>query len=233
MQPVIPFYINATFQALVFLLFVYLLYNVKQIYQDTKKIPVIFGTILIMWLVTQSVLASSGFYLNDKGFPPRFVFAVLPPFLFILYLFFFKKDFLKKLDLEQLNYIHTSRVVVEVVLLWLFQIHLVPQQMTFEGTNYDLMIGITAPYITYSFYANKLSKRLYIVWNIAGVAMLLNVVIAGILSAPTAIQKFNLDQPNIGILMYPFIWLACFIVPLVFFIHFVTIWRIIKEGKNS
>ncbi len=229
MQVNIPIHIIATFQILVFVLYVYMLYIVKQTYEYKKKLPVVFATILIMWLVAQSVISASGFYINDKSIPPKFLFAIIPPFLFIIYLFTFKKDFLKKIDLEQLNYIHTSRVVVEVVLLWLFQIKLVPQQMTFEGTNIDLFVGLMAPFVIYSYFAQKLSKKLFITFNIVGLIILSNVVITGILSAPTALQKLNFQQANIAVMMYPFIWLVCFIVPLVYFTHILTLWRVIKE----
>ncbi len=229
MQVNIPIHIIATFQILVFVLYVYMLYIVKQTYEYKKKLPVVFATILIMWLVAQSVISASGFYINDKSIPPKFLFAIIPPFLFIIYLFTFKKDFLKKIDLEQLNYIHTSRVVVEVVLLWLFQIKLVPQQMTFEGTNIDLFVGLMAPFVIYSYFAQKLSKKLFITFNIVGIIILSNVVKTGILSAPTALQKLNFQQANIGVMMYPFIWLVCFIVPLVYFTHILTLWRVIKE----
>ena len=44
------------------------------------------------------------------------------------------------------------RVGVEVVLFWLFIKRVVPESMTFEGRNFDIISGITAPFVAYFAY---------------------------------------------------------------------------------
>jgi len=47
-------------------------------------------------------------------------------------------------------------------------------------------------------------------------------------SAPSPIQKFAFDQPNIAILNFPFSWLPTFIVPIILFGHLTSIRQLIK-----
>lgn len=106
---------------------------------------------LFIWLVVEAGLALTGFFQNFNVIPPRtFAFGPLPFFaLTIAYLIFCRK-FLAGMPLTILTWIHVIRIPVEIVLLWLFQNRLVPVEMTFEGRNFDILSGITAPIVTFS-----------------------------------------------------------------------------------
>jgi hypothetical protein len=92
--------------------------------------------------------------------------------------------------------------------------------MTFEGRNFDIISGITAPLIYYFGYHQKvLSNKLMLTWNILCIGLLLNIVINAVLSAPFAFQQFAFEQPNIAVLYFPFNWLPSLVVPLVLFAH--------------
>jgi hypothetical protein len=62
-----------------------------------------------------------------------------------------------------------------------------------------------------------------VAWNIICLGLVLNVVIHGILSAPTAFQILAFDQPNIAVLYFPFQWLPAFVVPAVIFSHLICL----------
>jgi hypothetical protein len=101
--------------------------------------------------------------------------------------------------------------------------------MTFEGRNFDILAGITAPIIAYfSLKKVKLSRNVVLVWNIICLGLLINIVVNGFLSAPSPLQQLAFDQPNIAILNFPFSWLPTFIVPLVLFGHLVSIRQLLK-----
>lgn len=106
--------------------------------------------------------------------------------------------------------------------------------MTFEGSNFDIFSGITAPLVFYFGFINPvLNKKWIIVWNVLCLCLVLNVVIAGILSAPTAFQKLSFDQPNVAISFFPFSWLPSFIVPVVIFSHLVAIRRLSRSQTGQ
>ena len=186
--------------------------------------------VLLGWLVLQMCISLTGFYQNTSSLPPRFLLAVAPAVLLIIALFSSKKgqNFIENLDLQALTYLHIVRIPVELVLLWLFQNGQIPEIMTFEGRNFDIISGITAPFIAYFGFTKKtLSPNIIIVWNVLCLGLLLNIVITAILSAATPFQQLAFEQPNRAILYFPFIWLPSFIVPLVLFAHLVVIKKLI------
>ena len=174
----------------------------------------------------QAIVSATGFYLVTNTFPPRFILLIGPPLLFIIALFLLPpgKQFLDSFDPEKLTWIHTVRVPVELVLFWLFIYKQVPQLMTFEGRNFDIISGLSAPLIAYFGYrAKKLSPKMIILWNFICLALLFNIVIHAMLSAPTSFQILAFDQSNVGVFFFPFSWLPGFIVPVVLFAHLATI----------
>ena len=115
-----------------------------------KASPYYITRILIIasvWLVLQALVSASGFYADTKAMPPRLLLAIVPPILLIIGLFATKggRRFIDKLDLKTLTLLHIVRIPVELVLFWLYLYKKVPEIMTFEGQNFDIISGITAP----------------------------------------------------------------------------------------
>ncbi len=185
--------------------------------------------LLLAWLLVQFVLTSTGFYENTTSLPPRLGFALVPTVLLIAVLFLTKKgkQYSDSLDLKTLTLLHVVRIPVELVLWGLFIYNAVPEIMTFEGRNLDVLSGISAPLLWYFGFANGQPRRkLLLAWNIACLALLVNIVTIAILAAPYSFQQLAFDQPNIGVLLFPFIWLPACVVPLVLFSHLVAIRRL-------
>jgi hypothetical protein len=193
-------------------------------------------SILSFWLVIHAVLGLNDFYSADTtGFPPRLAFAFVPPFVTIFILFLTKRGlaFIDNLPLINITYLNIIRIPVEIVLYWLLLHKAVPKLMTFEGKNFDIISGITAPFIAYfGFSKEKLSKKIILFWNVIALLLLLNVLTLGVLSAPSIMQSFSFIQPNIAVLHFPFVWLPAFIVPLIFFGHLVSIRQLLKAIKQ-
>jgi hypothetical protein len=182
--------------------------------------------ILLLWLALQTFVGLSGFYTVTNSIPPRFLLLILPPILFIAGLFTTKKGrrYLDSLDTKHLAILHIVRVPVEIVLYWLFVQKKVPELMTFEGRNFDILSGLTAPVIYYfGFIKKRLNRKVILFWNFICLGLLMNIVANAILSAPFPFQQFGFDQPNIAVLYFPFLWLPCCIVPLVLLSQLATI----------
>ncbi len=190
--------------------------------------------ILLTWLAIQMGIALSGFYTVTNSIPPRLVIAILPPFVFIIGLFVSSKgrQFIDGLNIKALTILHMVRIPVELVLFWLFINKAIPELMTFEGRNFDILSGLSAPFIFYfGFIKKKIDKKLLLLWNFICLGLLFNIVINAILSAPFPFQQFAFEQPNIAVLYFPFVWLPCCVVPLVLFSHLVTIKQLLNN-KN-
>ena len=188
---------------------------------------------LIIWLTIQAILTLKNVYNSDTtSIPPKILlFGVLPTILTIILLFATRKgrQFIDSLPLANITYLNIVRIPVELILFWLFLYKAIPQLMTFEGRNFDIFAGITAPFIAYfGLTKGMLNRKLILVWNVICLALLLNIVINGLFSAPSPLQKFAFEQPNIAILNFPFSWLPTFIVPVVLFGHLASIRQLIK-----
>jgi hypothetical protein len=158
----------------------------------------------------------------------------LPPLGTIAILFSTKngRKFIDSLPLQTLTWLHTIRVPVEIVLFLLFVHKAIPQLMTFEGRNFDIFAGITAPLIAwYGFKKNQLSPTILITWNIICLVLVLNITIHAVLSLPAPFQQLAFEQPNIAVLYFPYNWLPAFVVPVVIFSHLAAIRQLII--KNS
>lgn len=161
--------------------------------------------------------------------PPRMLFLVLPSIILIAYAFISKrgKQFINKLNHRYLTQLHVVRIGVEVVFFfWLLIKRVVPESMTFEGRNFDIISGITAPFVAYLAYTTKqLGRKWVVLWNLVCLILVLQVVVTGILSVPSSIQVLSANQPNIAVLYFPYVWLPGIIVPMVLFAHLVVLFK--------
>jgi hypothetical protein len=179
--------------------------------------------LLVAWLAGQAVLGLNGFYLAaPPSLPPRLALALLPPVLVIagLLLTPVGRSYLLGLRLEVLTLLHTLRLAVELSLWVLYRHHLVPQLMTFEGRNWDLLAGLSAPVVYYLVFRQKrVGRQTLLGWNIVCLGLVLNILVNALLSVPGPLQRFAFEQPNRAVLYFPFVWLPAGLVPLVLLSH--------------
>lgn len=157
----------------------------------------------------------------------------LPPIVTIPILFLSSsgRKFIDSLPQQTLTWLHTSRIAVGIG-LFLFAHGAIPQLMTVEGRNPDILAGITAPLIAWNGYKTQsLNKKIILAWNIICLLLVLNITINAVLSLPIPVQRSAFEQPNIAVQYFPFNWLPAFIVPVVIFSHLAVIRQLIR--KNS
>lgn len=227
----IPFYLSATFVFTTLLTVILLRRALIAGEVPTKKVWMVFG-ILLLWLIVQDVVASSGFYLEFDAMPPHFLVAIGPPLVSIIALMSIKssREAILKLPLFFLTAISMVRIPVELCLYWLHQQGKVPQLMTFEGRNFDILSGLSALVIMYLIHQNKINNRTLLVWNLVCLGLLFNIVINAILAAPLPFQQQAFDQPNVAVFYFPFIWLPSLIVPAVLFAHVAAITQLLRKN---
>jgi hypothetical protein len=191
--------------------------------------------VLLAWLLLQAGVGLSGFYTITNSLPPRLALLLGPPLLLIIGLFVTAagRRYLDSLRLEVLTLLHVVRVPVELVLFGLYLHHTIPQLMTFEGRNYDILAGLSAPVVYYfTFRKKRLGATRLLVWNFLGLGLLVNIVINAMFSVPTPLQRFAFEQPNVAILHFPFVWLPGCVVPLVLLAHLAALRQLFMANKN-
>ena len=234
----LPTYISLTFgltTIATLLFFIWTIRNSNSELTRKKAMPIFIG--LTIWLIIQAVLTLKNIYNSDTNtfLPKIMLIGILPTILVIILLFATSKgrQFIDSLPLKNLTYLNIVRMPVEIVLYWLFLNKAIPELMTFEGRNFDIIAGITAPIIAYfGLSKTKLNRQIILLWNFICLGLLINIVMNALLSAPSPIQIFAFDQPNIAILNFPFSWLPTFIVPIVLFGHLFSIRQLLKHKPN-
>jgi hypothetical protein len=229
----LPGYVSITFILTTFLTVGFLLSAVKQTVFETIPAKILIF-LLAFWIIFTSILALNGFYLVNT-FPPRvFLFGVLPALLLIaVYFIFFRQNFVEKLPLKTLTILSIIRIPVELTLLWLFQGGLIPQSMTFEGRNFDILSGITAPIVYFlAFRGGKVNRPLLIGWNIFALLLLFNVVITAVLAFPAFNPNLAPELQNRAVSYFPYIWLPAVVVPIVLFSHLASLWKLFKNSLS-
>jgi hypothetical protein len=205
-------------------------------YEEKKNIKILLLVPLsiFIWLLFLAFVAYSGFFLNFNSLPPRILLAVIPPVIAILYLIYSGKldKLLLKLRPWWLINLQVFRFAMEIILWMLFLEKIIPKQMTFEGYNFDVLVGVSAIPISYfCFKERKFSYKPVVVWNIFGLLLLLNIVVIAIISTPSPMRVFMNEPANTFIAFYPFIWLPGFVVPMALFLHLASLRQIkLKNG---
>lgn len=230
----LPAYVSLTFAVTTFLTVGIFLYAVRQKLLQTTPGKIIVG-LTAFWILFQAVMAMGGFFAVTGSFPPRIaLLGVLPTLVLIaLYFIFFRESFIEKLPLKALTILHIIRIPVELVLYWLYKGGLVTQAMTFEGHNYDILAGLSAPIIYWlAFRGGGVNRGLLLWWNAAVLASLLAIVVSAIASLPPTAEYAADGQHNIAVLFFPYNWLPSIVVPIVFFCHLASLWKLSRNKLN-
>lgn len=185
----------------------------------------------IVWTSLQLILGYLGFFEDAQAHPYRFPLLAGPALLLIILGLSLPKGrrIFNEFDLGSMTLVHVVRIPVELCLYYLFLNHAIPEIMTFDGRNFDILAGITAPIIYYFAIRQKYRKAVLIAWNLICLVLLLNIVSIAILSLPLEFQKFGLEQPNYAVLQFPFTWLPSVVVPIVLLSHLLSLRSLLRS----
>jgi hypothetical protein len=201
---------------------------------EEKRFKVKIALVLFAWLLYVSLLSLRGVF-TAVTFPPRIPLLLVLP-AFVSFIFFFTNTKLKKIiDATPASlpvYVQSFRVVVELLIFASSMQGLLPKAATFEGYNYDIVIGVTAPLVAFFIAGKGNGNRFFmLVWNVAGLATL-SVVVFILLShayfpAAWGTQGSILDK---GLGVFPFTFLAGFLMPVAVFLHVFSIVKTLRTN---
>ena len=104
------------------------------------------------------------------------------------------------------------RVFVELLLHQAYVEGLMPVQMSYSGRNFDIISGVTAIALGAWLATGRQSPRLVMLWNVVSIALLTNIVVVALLSAPTPFRVFMNEPANVWITRAPWVWLPTVMV---------------------
>ena len=177
------------------------------------------------WLAAVAGLALSGFLRDYDARPPRFALVVAPAILASLAIALSPLGgrLARGLPVAWIIGFQAFRVPVELVLHRLFTEGVIPAQMTWEGRNLDVLTGLAALPVAWLASRERLPRWGAVAFNVAGLALLVNIVAVAILSMPYRFRRFLEGPANEVVFSWPFAWLPAFVVPAAFLGHLLSL----------
>ncbi|MEQ9592855.1 MAG: hypothetical protein RLN86_09665 [Cyclobacteriaceae bacterium] len=205
---------------------------------DVRKQKKIFNLTLaglLGWTALISILSLLGIFSDFSTFPPKVGIVLVVPLATLIWVLLFSpttRQILFHVDPGLLIQLQVFRLFVEVLLWFLFIINLLPIQMTFEGRNWDILAGTSAPLVAY-FGIRKFSwpKWVLITWNFFCLGLLINIVVTALLSMPTPFRYFMNEPSNTIVTHFPIIWLPGLLVPLAYGLHFLSLRQLLTKSS--
>jgi hypothetical protein len=179
---------------------------------------------LCAWLAIVAALAIGG-VLSPTARPPRWPLLPLIAFTTLVWVMrsSFGKRVLSGLPPAWPIVAQTYRVGVELALFALHAGGHAPEQITFEGRNFDILVGLSAPVVGWLAATGRIGAKGALAWNVFGLAVLANTVVTVASSTPGPLHLDWPGAPFTAITMWPIVWLPAFLMPLAVFLHVVSI----------
>lgn len=178
------------------------------------------------WLIYAGVLGYLGVVGNPSMRPPGPALLVVPVFLFVA-LFLARSPAGERLalafPLAILIGAQTFRVGVELFLHRLWLAGLAPRMLTYEGSNLDIVVGLSAPIVAWLYWRGRVGERAALAWNVLGLITLANVAVRALLTAPGLFNFVHAETPNVAIGAFPFTYIPGFLAPLALTLHVLAI----------
>lgn len=227
----------AAYAFLCIILFIFLLRQALRISvfpaPQQKSILLITSLSIIGWMLLLGIMARLQVFASP-GLPPRPMFTVLFGLLLILSLSFTTttKTILKATPLHWLVFFQAFRIGVELWFWYAYKTEAMPKLMTFEGANLDIISGLLALVAGYLILKKpRQAKMISIIFNIAGILILLNTLRAAALSMPSPIQQFPFDERLLLLGQPYFIYLPGILVVLALGLHILSLRQLVLHTK--
>ena len=115
------------------------------------------------------------------------------------------------------------RVPVAMFLRGMYQAGQVPVQMTYEGLNFDIFVGLTAPAMAWLVWRGKVGSHAIWVWNTLGLVLLAEAIVVAALSMPTEFRVFTNEPASTFATYAPYVWLPTVLAPAALLGHLLVL----------
>ena len=166
-----------------------------------------------VWMALTWVAARSGILQQWDRTPPPFLFVILGMLVISAILAFggVGTRIAQHIPLWTLVAIQGFRLPLELAMHALVARGIMPIQMSYSGRNFDIVTGATAIVVAILVKTGYGGRRLVALWNLLGLALLVNVVSVAIASMP--LLKLFGDERVVTFVTYPpFVWLPAVMV---------------------
>jgi len=193
------------------------------------------GTLVgvLAWMALTGAASGSG-VLEAPGVPPRAMIFMLGCNLVALVFAFGRpgRRLAEGLPVAALVGFHAFRLPLELVLHQWYAEGVLPVQMTYEGRNFDIATGVLAVACGLWLHRAGPSRAVGWVFNLVGLALVLNVAAVAVLSSPFPIRVFTNEPAVVLVYHFPYGWIVPMCVAPALAGH-VVLFRWLWHGPRS
>jgi hypothetical protein len=181
--------------------------------QASSQAGLVVGTVAFVWMVGTWAAAQAGVFQNWHRNPPPFALLVAAIVVLSLVIAYSSlgSHLARFLPLWVLVGVQGFRLPLELAMHAMYERGIMPREMSYSGRNFDIVTGATAIIVAVLVARGLGGRQLVAVWNIVGLALLVNVVTVAILGTPR-FQYFGNDRLNTWVTYPPFVWLPAVMV---------------------
>ncbi len=193
------------------------------------------AVVSLLWLGITGFVAASGLLRDYDAFPPPMLRVFVPGVVLVSVAAFtgFGARLVGGLGWGVLIGFQAFRIPTELMLSSLYQSGKLPIQMTFHGANFDMLSGLSAIVVAWLAARGKIGLRGILVWNVAGLLLLANIVTIAVLSMPGRLRVFMNEPVNSLVFGWPFIWLPAWLVLAALFGHLLVFRKLWAEHRAA
>ena len=200
----------------------------------STRATVVSCCVIALWIAYAGALGYFGVVAKTDAAVPGIFILLAPIILFVATVLVRSKAGLyvaTSVPLALLIGLQAFRVGVEWTLHRLWELGGTPTLMTLAGGNVDMLVGLSAPLAAWLASRGLAGRRLALVWNVIGLASLVNVAARAVLTAPGPLNLIHGDALNTALGTFPFTFIPGFMAPLAVMLHVLSIRALRQRGR--
>lgn len=192
--------------------------------------------IVSVWFVTVFAASVLGAFDSRQRAPiPLGVAAFVPVIIFTVWYLGSKalRQFVLAVDLRVLTLAQTWRVG-GVLFLVLYARDVLPAVFALPAGWGDIVVGATAPFVTWAISAaRRFPRRLFVWWNILGTLDLVTAVTLGVLASASPLGILAGDRTTQIMGAFPLSLIPTFFVPLLLIFHLIALSQVWNDAERG
>jgi hypothetical protein len=188
-----------------------------------NRIRIAYLAFVSIWISYVFVMSESG-VLDVFTLPPRVpIFFVIPMVIGIIFVTsrsWFKQA-LRQTSVASLLHVQSFRILVELLIYGAALNGIFPKRATFEGLNFDIVVGVTSLIIGFLLQRNLIGKRTVLAWNFLSLGILIVTVYSFI--STYYFTDYPYTVGNFQFVKMPYVLLASVLLPVAVFFHVASI----------
>ena len=125
------------------------------------------------------------------------------------------------------------RVPAAMFLQGMYQAGQAPVQMTYDGLNFDIFAGLTAPAMAWLVWRGKVGSYAIWAWNVFGLVLLAEAIVIAALSMPTEFRVFTNEPASTFVTYAPYVWLPTVLAPAALLGHLLVLRWLVASCSGS